>query len=134
MSRPQAPVWRVRFDLPAWDADLRAASATARQHAERWRLRIQIAGGIPHAELKRTRAQDDGGVALPGCVKTRIPDPFDEDPRKSPWGAVLLLARDDKGLYLAFLAFGLRHPDPAGRLPSVYQRAHRRLQAGPQAG
>lgn len=64
---------------------------------------------------------------LPGCVKTRIPDPFDDDPRNSPWAAVLLAARDNGGLHLAFLAFGVRHPDATGRLPSVYDRAHRRF-------
>ena len=100
-----------------------------RQHAERWRLRIEIGGGIPHEHLRATRAEDDGGLDLPGCVKTRIPDPDDDDPRTSPWGAVLLLARDQHGLYLDFLAFGLRHPDQSTPQPSVYQRAHRRLKA-----
>lgn len=120
------PLWRVRFDLDAWEADLRAASQAARSHAERWRLRIEIAGGIPHSELRATRPEDEQ-VPLPGCVKTRIPDPNNDDPHTSPWGAVLQLAVDQRGPYLSFLAFGLRHPDSSGPQPSVYQRAHRRL-------
>lgn len=126
MPSPASRLWRVRFDLPAWTADLRAATPTARAHAERWRLRIEVTSGIPHTELKATRPEDDS-VPLPHCVKTRIPDPGDDDPHTSPWGAVLLAARDTHGLYLIFLAFGVRHPDPSGRLLSVYQRAHRRL-------
>jgi len=43
---------------------------------------------------------------------------------------VLRYATDAQGLYLAFLAFGVRHPKPPSRQPSVYQRAHRRLHAG----
>lgn len=125
MTPARPPLWRVRFDADAWDVDLRAVSTTARERALQWRRRIETAGGIPHADLKATRAEDDGGVPLPGCVKTRIPYPDDDDPRRSPWGAVLRAAIDDDGLYLSFLAFGLRHP--AAGNPSVYQRAHRRL-------
>ncbi len=129
MPAARSRLWRVRFELTSWNADLRAASATARGHAERWRLGIEIAGGIPQHHLLATRADDDEGLGLPNCVKTRIPDPGDDDPRRSPWGAVLRGAVDTDGPYLAFLAFGLRHPEPTGRLPSVYQRAHRRLNA-----
>jgi len=61
-------------------------------------------------------------------VKTRIPNAHTNDLTTSPWGAVLVLIHSDRdGLFLRFLAFGLRHPDPSGYLPSVYQRAHRRL-------
>ena len=127
MSEVSRRLWRLRIDMAAWEADLRAATPTARQHAERWRLRNEMRGGLAHDELKATRAQDDGGLDLPGCVKTRIPDPADDDPANSPWGAVMVLANDQHGLYLDFLAFGLRHPDAAGRTPSVYERAHRRL-------
>jgi hypothetical protein len=126
MTGSQRRLWRVRFELVAWETDLRAATTTARQHAERWRLRIEVTGGISHDELLATRAEDDH-VPLPGCVKTRIPDPGSDDPATSPWGAVLRGANDRTGPHLAFLAFGLRHPPEGSSLPSVYQRAHRRL-------
>lgn len=118
--------WRVRFDSAVWAADLRAAGDSARDHANRWRLRIELGDGLPHGELKATPAEDSaGGLELSGCVKTYIPDP--DHASNSPWGAVLLLARDSDGLYLALLAFGVRHPQPPSNTPSVYQRAHRRL-------
>ncbi len=57
-------------------------------------------------------------------MKTYTPNRADGD-----WGAVLRYATDAQGLYLAFLPFGVRHPKPPSRQPSVYQRAHRRLRA-----
>ena len=126
MTAPLRRLWRVKFDTDAWDTDLRAASKAAREQAQLWRRRVEAAGGIPHAELRATRPEDDAGVPLPGCVKTRIPYPDDDDPRRSPWGAVLRGALDENGRpYLSFRAFGLRHP--SGGRPSVYDRAHRRL-------
>ena len=126
---PSTPsrLWRVRIDPTAWQNDLRAASPTARTHAHAWRERIEASGGLVQEDLRATRAEDDLGIDLPNCVKTRIPDPEAGDPAISPWGAVLGVAVDATGLHLQFLAFGLRHPDRAGRQPSVYQRAHRRL-------
>jgi hypothetical protein len=120
-------LWPVRFDLDAWEIDLRAASAAARGHAERWRLRIDVDGGIREHEFKPTRANDNAGLDLPACVKTRIPNPAGEDPLISPWGAVLVLRRSHGDLVFVVLAFGLRHPPHGSRQPSVYERAHRRL-------
>ena len=128
MATAPSQLWRVRFDATVWQTDLRAASSPARIHAQAWRARIEAAGGIPHGELRATQAHHNYGLNLPGCVKTRIPDPRADDPAISPWGAVLAAAQDAIGLHLQLLAFGLRHPDPASRQPSVYQRAHRRLQ------
>jgi hypothetical protein len=47
MAPKSNTLWRVRFDFDACEADLRPASQAARSHTERWRLRIEIAGGIP---------------------------------------------------------------------------------------
>lgn len=113
--------------MDAWEVDLRASSPTARRHAEHWRLRVEIAGGIRERELKLTRAQDDAGFDLPGCVKVRIPDPHADDPTVSPWGAVLSLRRAADGPVFVVLAFGLCHPPVDSPCPSVYQRTHRRL-------
>ena len=124
-------LWPVTFDPTAWEIDLHAATPVARAHAERWRTEIERAGGIPHDQRLPTRADDDGGMDLPNCAKTRLPYPDDHDPDISPWGAVLRAGVRASGPYLSFLAFGLRHPDPAGPTPSVYQRAHRRLMTPP---
>lgn len=122
------PIWRVRIDDRAGADDMSAATPKARQHADRWRLRIQQSEGLPHGELLACRAEDDHGVDLPRCVKTRIPEPLVDDLRRSPWGAVLTVGRDEDGLLLVFVAFGLRHPDAVGSSqPNVYERAHRRL-------
>jgi hypothetical protein len=122
------PLWRVRVDATAWAEDVSAATPKARHQADRWRLRIQQRGGVLHSELLACRAEDDRGFDLPSCVKTRIPEPLAHDLRRSPWGAVLTVDRDQRGPVLVFLAFGLRHPEAvASSQPSVYQRAHRRL-------
>lgn len=110
MPRTPSRLWRVRIDHDAWQEDLRAASTPARAHAHAWRERIRQAGGIAHDQLLATRAQDDLGLDLPNCVKTRIPDPHNDDPQVSRWGAVLTVAVDEDGLHLQFLAFGVRHP------------------------
>lgn len=46
------------------------------------------------------------------------------------YGMVFQIGRRSDGkLGLAYLAFGLRHPGPDVRQPSVYEVAHRRLHA-----
>jgi hypothetical protein len=42
-----------------------------------------------------------------------------------PYGFVLSAGRDDDGLYVELVAFGIRHPPYGTR--SVYERAHKRL-------
>lgn len=78
--------------------------------------------GIPYSELRACASEGPGGSSLPGCMKTYLPPPAGQH------GMVLRIAVDDEGrLVLAFLAFGLRHPGPNVRQPSVYDVAHRRL-------
>lgn len=121
------PCWRVKFDEAAWHVDLAGASVVAKRQALTWRRRLELAGGVPHSELLRCDPEHDRWP-LPACVKTRIPDPSSANLRRSPWGAVLLVDADDRGLYLTFVAFGLRHPDAAAsHKPSVYQLAATRL-------
>lgn len=99
-------LWRVRVDATAWAEDVAAATPKARHQADRWRLRIQQRGGILHSELLACRAEDDRGSDLPGCVKARVPEPLAHDLRRSRWGLVLTVDRDQRGPALVFLAFG----------------------------
>jgi hypothetical protein len=122
-----APIWPVLFDEQAWRVDLAAASDEAQRQALAWRQRITALGGIPHEHLQSVE-QLDNADPLPGCVKTRIPDPSSNDIRTSPWGAVLRADLDNGKPCLVFAAFGLRHPEATGsHQPSVYARAARRV-------
>lgn len=114
-------VLRVVFDERLWAEDLaratagaRTAATTARRHLER--------DGIDLAELRPCRPDHRDGTRLNGCAKLYVPDAEGE------WAILLQGARDDAGPALAVLAFGLRHPPPSSRRPSVYRVAHERLQ------
>ena len=125
---PAPTLWRVRFDEAQWQDDLRGATTTARAQAAAWRKRIGVLRGLPNVQLRACRAQDDAGLDLPHCVKTYIPNPDSPSLEDSPWGAVLEVQRDRDGYFLAFIAFGVRHPEAlASTKPSVYAIAHRRL-------
>ncbi len=118
----RGPVFGVRFPTAAWDHDHRAASPEARAEATRWRAHVE-ANGLAFSELLQATDEHTSGSALAGCVKVRIPASDD-----SEWGAVLTGARDAAGRpVLVFVAFGVRHPKPPSRQPTVYERAHRRL-------
>lgn len=125
---PAERIWPVRGHAQAWAVDLLAASPQARVLATNWWQAIEQRGGLPHSHLHGCKAEHELGLDLPNCVKVRIPDPYEDDPNVSRWGAVLQLRAGD---VLMFLAFGLRHPQLAGsRQDSVYQRAYRRLNPG----
>jgi hypothetical protein len=79
--------------------------------------------GIPACELKACEDPGADGTRLPGCAKTYLPPPI------GSWGMVFeLRIDDDKRPFLAFLAFGVRHPTKSWQL-SVYQVADQRLHA-----
>lgn len=61
-------------------------------------------------------------------MKFGIPRAGTSSPSASPWGAVLLFAKQADKPAFAFLAFGLRHPEAVSSTkPSVYAIAHDRL-------
>jgi hypothetical protein len=76
--------------------------------------------GIPASDLRACEDPGPDGTRLPGCVKTYLPPPV------GSWGMVFELRIADKRPFLAFLAFGVRHPTKSWQL-SVYQVADRRL-------
>jgi hypothetical protein len=76
------------------------------------------------AEIKALRHCDPehrDGPKLPACFKAYLPPP------NGKFGMVLRFVRDDDGLALRYLAFGVRHHPRNSNAPTVYDIAHRRL-------
>ena len=100
---------------------MRRATSVGQRVATAARAEYESAG-VAYGELRGCASEEPGGTSLPGCMKVYVPVPA------GPHGMVLRIARDSDGrLGLAYLAFGLRHPGPKVRQPSVYEIAHRRL-------
>jgi hypothetical protein len=110
---------RVAFNERAWREDLGRASAEGRRIARAARRELE-ARGVARDRLSSCRAEGPDGTELPGCQKLYVGEPEGH-------GLVFAPARDERGLVLAVLAFGERHPARARE--SVYQVAHRRLRA-----
>jgi hypothetical protein len=110
----------VVFDDTAWAEDLLRASATARRVATEARGEFETKG-VPIAQLKACEPEGPAGTRLPHCVKVYLPAP------DGPHGMVFEIERINGRLRLLYVAFGLRHPGPEVRQPSVYEVAHRRL-------
>jgi len=111
----------VIFGSAAWAEDLLRASAGAQQVAQTARAEFERSG-VEVADLRACQAEGPDGTRLENCVKVYLPAPA------GPHGMVFRIVRDRQGrLGLVYTAFGLRHPSPDMRQPSVYQVAHRRL-------
>lgn len=91
--------------------------------AERERRRLEHEG-LSLSHVQRCAAQGSDGTRLGGLLKVYVPI-SEAPPSGRPFGFVLSAARGERGLYVALVAFGERHPRPGVR--SVYHRAHRRL-------
>lgn len=114
--RIAAAVWRE--EVERFDERSRARTA-----AERERGRLE-GGGIELTQLKACSAQGADGSRLTGLLKVYVPI-GDSPPSERRFGFVLGPGRDERGRYLALIAYGERHPKSGVR--SVYERAHRRL-------
>jgi hypothetical protein len=123
-SRPDAR-FRVEFDDATFTEDLEHTSSdTGRTLARRERDKLTADRVLPD-RLKRCDTEARDGTSLPGCVKIYVPEP------DGTWGMVFQLRIDDEGRpFLAYLAFGTRHPTSPGAL-SVYEVAHRRILVQP---
>jgi hypothetical protein len=100
---------------------MRRATSTGRRAALAARDEYETVG-VAFSEPRASATVGPGGTSLLGCMKVYVPPPA------GPHGMVLRIARDTDGrLGLAYLAFGLRHPGPDVRQPSVYEVAHRRM-------
>lgn len=82
-------------------------------------------GATPTWEVRRSARWRVGIVAVAAPLGDG-PVPITSAPASHrPFGFVLSAGRDDRGVYLALVAYGERHPRPGTR--SVYERAHKRL-------
>lgn len=103
---------------------MRAASPNGREVARKARNAFE-ARGVPAKQLKRCGANFD--PPLPGCVKTYLGAPTAVGP--GTFGMVFVATANPE--VLLYLAFGVRHMPAISFKPTVYQRAHKRLQAWP---
>lgn len=108
------------FDADLWAEDMIRASAAAREVAAAARGAFE-SEGVQIDQLRPCDPEGPDGTSLPHCVKVYLPPPAGQH------GMVLEIDRRAGRLVLAYLAFGLRHPGPDVRQPSVYEIAHRRL-------
>ena len=111
----------VHVDERELAEDLAHASEAGRAAIEPMIQRLK-ADGVPKEWLSKCDAEARDGTRLPGCVKLYIPQPAGQ------WGAVFLGGSVDGKPKLFVLAVGKRHPEAPWQ-PSVYEIAHRRLQA-----
>ena len=117
---PQKGYGRVVFDEGAYAVDTVRSGRTGADVLRQTRVRFEREG-VVLADLRDCESEGRDGTRLPGCLKVYLPAP---DGR---FGMVLILARDEHGLALHYLAFGVRHHPRESNAPSVYQLADRRL-------
>ena len=113
------PRFAVRFDDRLFDEDLPHATSSGRAVARGARERFER-DGIAAAQLTQCDPEHRDGTRLPNCVKTYLPEPGDR------WRMVFELVLEEGTPALAYLAFGVGHPEHAWQL-SAYQVADQRL-------
>jgi hypothetical protein len=81
-------------------------------------------GGLPRERLMACDAEGRDGTRLRGCVKTYVPWPGGR------FRAVMVgVSRAERSVGLRVIASGIRHHPPDAHVLTVYQIAHRRLNA-----
>ncbi len=108
---------KVIFDDAVFDEDLHRAGsevaiATRRAYEQ---------SGVPVADLLACDDEGRDSTRLPECLKVYLPRPAGR------FGMVFTIQRQEGGLLLAYLAFGVRHHPRASHALTVYQIADRRL-------
>jgi hypothetical protein len=113
--------YSVQFDELAYAEDLRHASPAGREVARSARARLDR-DGASLDELWRCDPEHREGTRLPNCVKTYLPGPGGR------WRMIFeaVYDADAHELRLAYLAFGVGHPEHAWQR-SAYEVADRRL-------
>jgi hypothetical protein len=109
----------LRFDDLLFDEDLAHATQAGQQVAAEARRRLERDGASAR-ELAPCEPERREGTRLPNCVKTYLPEPGGR------WRMIFEVTRENDQLVLAYLAFGVGHPEHAWQL-SAYQVAHQRL-------
>ncbi|HKT43407.1 MAG TPA: hypothetical protein VJQ85_01305 [Gaiellaceae bacterium] len=85
---------------------------------------IDRLGGLPRERLLTCEAEGRDGTRLPGCVKTYVPWPAGR------FGTVMVaVSHPERPVGLRVIAFGVRHHPRRAQALTVYQIAHRRLNA-----
>ena len=111
---------RVLFNEGAFAEDTMRSGRAGAKVLRETRSRFEREG----VEIKATRRcepESREGINLPACFKVYLPAP------NGKFGMVLRFIRDDQGLALRYLAFGIRHHPRDSNAPTVYDIAHRRL-------
>jgi hypothetical protein len=115
---------RVHFDEISFTEDVSHATGAGRRVAIDARRDLER-DGVDVAMLLSCQPHGRDGTRLPRCVKLYLPPPA------GGWRMVFEITRDRSSgdLVLAYLAFGLGHPQKPWQ-PSAYRVAHERLRAG----
>ena len=110
----------VAFDELLWQEDLEREGDPGAQVARSYRERFELHGQRID-DLQQTR--QDGPVALPASAKVYLPD------ANGRWSMIFEFARDPQTgrHYLAYVAFGQRHPPSWSPKWTVYELAYYRL-------
>ncbi|HWY19435.1 MAG TPA: hypothetical protein VNY27_12080 [Solirubrobacteraceae bacterium] len=112
----------VGVDDILFDEDLAHTTAAGRAAVAPLIGRLKNTG-VPKSWLKGCQAESRDGTRLTGCVKIYVPRPAGK------FGMVFKVIDVDGRLRLEFLAFGVRHHPVGSHAPTVYEIAHRRLNA-----
>ena len=105
----------VRINAATWREELERfePGSSPLLAAERERRRLE-ADGLDIVDLQRCAAHGPDGTRLSGLVKAYVPLSR-ASASERPFGFVFSPGRDEHGVYLAFVAFGERHPRPGTR-------------------
>lgn len=121
----RAPRLGVRIGALVWRQEVEryAPGSPARGAAERERTGLER-DGVSITQLEACDELGQDGTRLRGLAKVYVPISA-APPSQRPFAFVFGPGRDQRGPYLALVAFGERHPKRGVR--SVYERAHKRL-------
>jgi hypothetical protein len=115
---------RVLFSEGAFAEDTMRSGRAGAKALREARSKFERDGAEIKA-LRRCDPEHRDGTKLPACFKIYLPPP------NGKFGMVLRFVRDDEGLALRYLAFGVRHHPHESNAPTVYDIAHRRLHNQP---
>jgi len=120
----EGPVFPVAFDELAVAEDLTRLGEGGVEALEALGRELDRLGGLPRERLLACDAEGRDGTRLGGCVKTYVPWPAGR------FGAVMVaVSHPERPVGLRVIAFGIRHQPPEAHALTVYQIAHRRLNA-----
>jgi hypothetical protein len=111
---------RVLFNEGAFAEDTMRSGRAGAKVLRETRSRFECEG-VEIKTLRRCDPEHRDGTELPACFKVYLPPP------NGKFGMVLRFIRDDEGLALRYLAFGMRHHPRDSNAPTAYEIADQRL-------